>query len=80
MHFRTVLPFSFCFLSLVASVSQRLAVGTSKGLLLVYDIERGVADLNLVTVVTAHPPEKGESQDMRFGQLGKQYVFYSILV
>ena len=55
-------------------------MGTSKGLLLVYDIERGVADLNLVTVVTAHPPEKGESQDMRFGQLGKQYVFYSILV
>ena len=53
---------------------QLLAVGTSKGMLCVYQlIKLGKEDLSyrVVVVMKAHLPQLGP-QDQRFGQLGKQ--------
>lgn len=54
---------------------QRLAVGTSKGMLVVYQLleSEREEDLQYNTVIemSAHPPQPGP-QDQRFGQLGKQ--------
>ena len=50
-----------------------LAVGTSTGDLLTYDIQSGSdrGELNVVARIKAHTPHSGP-QDKRFGQLGKQ--------
>ena len=56
------------------STIQLLAVGTSKGVLSVYDTTSKEEDnLKLITSFVAHPPQPGP-QNPRFGQLGLQYV------
>ena len=51
-----------------------LAVGTSKGVLSVYDTTSKESDnFKTVTSFIAHPPQPGP-QNPRFGQLGLQYV------
>ncbi len=48
---------------------QLLAIGTSKGMLEVYNCSEDI--LKVVSKVLAHPPKQGP-QDKRFGQLTKQ--------
>ena len=50
---------------------QLLAVGTSKGVLGVYNMSMGEDYICPVAVFTAHPPRDGQ-QDMRFGQLNSE--------
>ena len=53
---------------------QHVAVGTSKGILAVYevtDLEGEGAKCGAMVEFSAHPPQPG-SQDQRFGQLGEQ--------
>ena len=61
--------------NLLLDYLQRLAIGTSKGMLIVYELleSEREEDLKYNTVIemNAHPPQPGP-QDQRFGQLGKQ--------
>ena len=59
---------------LFTSITQFLAVGTSKGMLLVYEVIKlrsGDIKCSVLAEVSAHLPQPGE-QDQRFGQLTKQ--------
>ena len=62
-----------CYCCCCCVCSQVLAVGTSTGDLLTYDIQSGSdrGELNVVARIKAHTPHSGP-QDKRFGQLGKQ--------
>ena len=63
------LPFHCTLKFLSTTHVQCLAVGTSKGVLGVYDMSRDFPCPQ--AVFTAHPPKKGR-QDLQFGQLTRQ--------